>query len=84
MHEDEIAIKLIAEIISGARRVLGDDAVKTANEVNGLSVRQTGEITVTGEIYKIVGVLCREYEKAMQGKLVVDVVVRLNLRRGAG
>ena len=51
--------------------------------MEGLDVRSNGEIVVTGsEDYKIIGDLCRAFEKAMRGKLVVDVDVRLNLKRG--
>lgn len=83
MIEDDIAIHLIAGIIDAGRRILGEDAIKAANEVEGLDVRSNGEIVVTGsEDYKIIGDLCRAFEKAMRGKLVVDVDVRLNLKRG--
>ena len=83
MIEDDIAIHLIAGIMESGRRILGEDAIKAANEVEGLDVRPNGEIVVTGsEDYKIIGDLCRAFEKAMRGKLVVDVEVRLNLKRG--
>lgn len=82
MIEDEVAIHTIAGIIDGGRRILGIDAIKAANEVNGLEVGVNGEIVVTGEVYKIVGDLCRAFEKAMRGQLVVDIEVRLNLKRG--
>ena len=82
MIEDEITIHLIGGIIDAGRRIMGDDAIKSANEVNGLNVRTNGEVVVTGEAYKIVGELCQIYEKAMRGKLVVDIDVRLNLKRG--
>ena len=35
-----------------------------------------------GDVYKIMGSLCRKYEKAMEGRIVVDIEVRLNLKRG--
>ena len=82
MIEDDIAIHLIAGIIDAGRRIIGENAIKTANEVDGLDVRLNGEIVITGEVYKIIGSLCREFEKALRGKLVVDVEVRLNLKRG--
>lgn len=81
MDEDEIAIRLLGGIVSAARSILGDDAIKHANEVGGLRVRQTGEVVVSGEVLRIVGLLCREYEKALKGRLVLDVDVRLNIRR---
>ena len=84
MIEDDIAIHLIAGIIDAGRRIIGEDAIKTANEVDGLDVRSNGELVVTGEVYKIIGDLCRAYEKALRGRLVVDVDVRLNLKRGDG
>ena len=82
MIEDDIAIHTIAGIIDAGRRILGEDAIKAANEIEGLDVSSNGEIVVTGEDYKIIGELCRAFEKAMRGKLVVDVEVRLNLKRG--
>ena len=84
MIEDAIAIHTIAGIIDAGRRIVGEDAIKVANEVNGLDVRVNGEVTVTGEFYKIIGELCRALEKALRGKLVVDIEVRLNLKRGGG
>ena len=83
MREDEIAIHLIAGIIDAGRRIIGENAITTANEVEGLDVRANGEIVVTGDAYKIIGTLCREFEKALNGKLVIDIEVRLNLKRGA-
>lgn len=82
MIEDDIAMHLIAGIIESGRRILGEDAIKAASEVDGLDVRSNGEIVVTGEDYKIIGDLCRAFEKAMRGRLVVEVEVRLNLKRG--
>ena len=69
---------------SAGRRIMGDDAIKTANEVNGLRVKTNGELVVSGELHKIVGDLCRSFEKAMRGQLVVDIEVRLNLKTGSG
>ena len=83
MIEDDIAMHLITGIIDACRRILGEDAIKTANDVPGLDVRSNGELVVTGDAYKIIGLLCKEFEKALHGKLVVDVEVRLNLKRGA-
>ena len=37
MIEDEIAIHTITGIIDGGRRILGEDAIKTVNEVDGLN-----------------------------------------------
>ena len=82
MIEDDVAIHLISGIIDAGRRIIGEGAIKTANEVEGLNVRANGEIVATGDVYKIIGDLCRAYEKAMRGRLVVDVEVRLNLKRG--
>lgn len=83
MIEDDIAIRTITGIIDGGRRIIGESAIKTANDVEGLDVSSNGEVVVTGEFYKIIGNLCREYEKAMSGKVVVDISVRLNLKRGS-
>lgn len=84
MIEDEVAIHIISGIIDGGKRILGDESIKVANEVEGLTVKPNGELVVTGEVYKIIGDLCRAFEKAMRGQLVVDVEVRLNLKRGGG
>lgn len=84
MTEDDIGIRLASGIIHAAGRIMGEDAIKVANEVQGLAVRTNGEIVVTGEVYTIIGNLCSVYEKALKGKLVVEVDVRLNLRRGNG
>lgn len=84
MIEDSIAISLIAGIINAARRNIGDDAIRAANEVPGLAVNGNGEIVLTGEFFKIVGDLCRSLEKAMRGSIVVDLDVRMNLKRSSG
>ena len=84
MIEDDIVIHLIAGIIDAGRRIIGDAAIKAANEVEGLSVGSNGEIVATGDCNKIIGSLCREYEKALKAKIVVDVEVRLNLKKGVG
>ena len=84
MIDDDIAIHLIGGIIDAGKRILGDDAIKAANEVNGLKVSSYGELVVTGEYSKIIADLCSALEKAMRGHLVVDVEVRLNLKRGGG
>ena len=39
-------------------------------------------IVVTGDAYNIIGELCRALEMAMRGNIVVDIEVRLNLKRG--
>lgn len=80
--EDDLAVHLIAGIIDAGKRIIGDDAINAANAVEGLDVRSSGEIVVTGEDYKIIGDLCRAYEKQMRGRLVLDVKVRLNLKKG--
>ena len=59
MIEDDITIHLIAGIIDGCRRILGENAIKTANEVDGLDVRSNGEIVVTGEVPDVVPYLAR-------------------------
>ncbi len=82
MIEDDITIHLLSGIIDAGRRIIGEDAIKTANGVEGLHVRSNGEIVVTGDPSKIMGNLCREFEKAFRGKLVVDVDVRLNMIKG--
>jgi hypothetical protein len=81
MIEDTITIHLISGMIDAARRIIGDSAVKAANEVEGLVVSSNGEIVVTGDVLKIIGSLCSVLEKALKAKLVVDVEVRLNLKR---
>lgn len=84
MIDDDIAIHLIGGIIDAGKRILGDDAIKAANDVEGLNVRSNGELVVTGEYSKIISGLCSALEKATRGHLVVDVEVRLNLKRGSG
>ena len=84
MIEDDIAIRTILGIIDGGKRIVGESAIKAANDVTGLKVSGNGELVVTGEFYKIIGDLCGALEKALGGKLVVDVEVRLNLKRGGG
>ena len=84
MIDDDIAIHLIGGIIDAGKRILGDGAIKAANEVEGLDVRPNGELVVTGEYTHIIAGLCSAFEKTMRGHLVVDVEVRLNLMRGGG
>ena len=84
MIEDNITIHTISGIIDAGKRIVGEDAIKAANEVDGLKVSGNGEIVVTGDAHKITGDLCRALEKAMRGKIIVDIEVRLNLKRGAG
>ena len=84
MTENDISMHIISGIIDAGKRIVGEGAIKAANEVEGLKVNANGEIVVTGEFNKIIGELCRTYEKALQGRLVVDVEVRLNLKRGGG
>ena len=57
---------------------------KAANEVEGLKVSANGEIVVTGDAYKIIGDLCGALEKALRGKIVVDIEVRINLKKSGG
>lgn len=82
MIEDDIAIHTISGIIDAGKRILGEDAIKAANDVGGLNVKSNGELVVTGECNKVIGELCRAFEKSMRGTLVVDIEVRLNLKRG--
>ena len=84
MIEDDIAIHTISGIIDGGERIVGGAAIKAANEVEGLKVSANGEIVVTGDSYKIIGDLCRTLEKALRGKIVVDIEVRINLKKGVG
>ena len=66
------------------RGAIVPDATKAASEVQGLDVRPNGELVVTGDYNKVIADLCSALEKAMRGHLVVDVEVRLNLKRGGG
>ena len=84
MIEDDVAIHLIAGIIDAGWGIIGEDAIEAANEVTGITVSSIGELVITGDCSKIVGDLCRAYEKVLRGKLIVDVEVRLNLKRGIG
>ena len=82
MIEDKIVMATIQGIIDAGRKILGDDAAtKAAAEVEGLDVMSGGGIAVTGDGLKIISELCKAYEKAVQGKIMVDIEVRLNLKR---
>ena len=84
MIEDDIEIHLIAGIIDAGRRIVGESAIKAANEVEGLTVGSNGEIVVSGDCNRVIGELCRMFEKALKASIVVDVEVRLNLKKGEG
>ena len=76
----QITVTLILGILDGARRVIGDDAIKTANEVEGLKVTSNGEIIVTGDGLQILKKLLKVYEEALHGEIILDLDVRMNVK----
>ena len=80
MEEADILVQIISNIIKSAKSAgLGNDAVKIANHVSGLTVNPDGGITITGNALQILGDLIGEYEKAMKAKLSTEVKVILHL-----
>jgi len=77
----QITVTLILGIIDSARRVLGEDAIKIANSIEGLRVSQNGEITVTGDGLEILKKLLKAYEADLHGEIILDLDVRLNVKR---
>ena len=76
MEEADILVQIISNIIKSAKSAgLGNDALKIANDVEGLTVSPDGGITVTGNVQKILGDLIREYGEAMNAKLSLEVKV---------
>ena len=75
-----ITVMLILGIIDGARRVIGDDAIKVANTVEGLKVTSSGEIVITVNSLQILGKLLKAYEAELHGEVVLDLDVRLNVK----
>ena len=81
MTLSQITITLILGIIDGARRVLGEDAIKIANKVEGLRVMSNGEIVVTGDGMKILKKLLKACEAELHGEIILDLDVRVNVKR---
>ena len=81
MTLSQITITLILGILDGARRVLGDDAIKTANSIEGLKVTPNGEIVVTGDGMKILKKLLKACEADLHGEVILDLDVRVNVAR---
>ncbi len=81
MTLSQITITLILGILDGARRVLGDDAIKTANSIEGLKVTPNGEIVVTGDGMKILKKLLKACEADLHGEVILDLDVRVNVKR---
>ena len=76
----QITVTLILGILDGARRVIGDDAIKIANEVEGLKVSSNGEIVVTGDGLQILKKLVKNYENELHGEIILDLDVRMNVK----
>ena len=80
MTLSQIVVPITLGIIDGARRIIGDDAIKIANTVEGLKVTQNGEITITGNGMKILNKLIKAYEAELHGEIVLCLSVRMNVR----
>ena len=76
----QITVTLILGILDGARRVIGDDAIKIANEVEGLKVTPKGEIVVAGDGLQILKKLVKAYEDELHGEVILDLEVRVNVK----
>ena len=76
----QITVMLILGIIDGSRRILGDDAIKVANTVEGLKVTPNGEIVITGNSLHILNKLLKAYEVELHGEIILDLDVRLNIK----
>lgn len=76
----QITITLILGILDGARRVIGDDAIKLANTVEGLKATPNGEIVITGDGMKILSKLVKTYETELHGEIILDLDVRMNVK----
>ena len=76
----QITVTLILGILDGARRVIGDDAIKIANEVEGLKVTPKGEIIVTGDGLQMLKKLVKAYEDELHGEIILDLEVRMNVK----
>ena len=81
MNLTQITISLILGVVDGAKRIIGEDAVKTANNIEGLRVMSTGEIIVTGNGMKILEQLWKAYEADLKGEIIPDIEVRLNVKK---
>lgn len=80
MTVGHISLNLIAGILSSAKRIMGDDAIKIANEVEGLKVTPVGEIIITQSSDRIIKKLVKSYEGELQGEIIVDIDVRMNVK----
>ena len=76
----QISVNLILGILDGARRVVGDEAIRMANSVDGLKVTPHGEIAVSGDGMEIVKKLLKVYEEELHGEIVLDLDVRMNVK----
>ena len=79
----QISVILLLGIIDGARRILGEDAINIANNVEGLKTAANGEITVNGDGMKILRELLKQYEEALHGEIILDLDVRVNVKQKA-
>jgi hypothetical protein len=77
----QITITLILRLIDGAKRILGDDAIKIANNIKGLDVSPNGEVVITGDGLQLLKQLLKQYEEAVQGEIILDLDVRVNFRK---
>jgi hypothetical protein len=77
----QITITLILRLIDGAKRILGDDAIKIANNIKGLNVNPNGEVVITGDGLQLLKQLLKQYEEAVQGEIILDLDVRVNFRK---
>ena len=79
-----IYFNLILRILDGARRVIGEEAVKIANSIEGLKVTNGNEIVVTRDPVQILKKLIKEYESELHGEIILDLDVRVNVKSSAG
>ena len=80
MTLSQIVVPIIVDIIDGARRMLGDDAIIVANSIEGLKVTQNGEVTITGKDMQILGKLLKAYEAELHGQIILTLSVRMNVK----
>ena len=81
MTLSQITITLILRLIDGAKKILGDDAIKIANNIKGLDVSPNGEVVIAGDGLQLLKQLLKQYEEAVQGEIILDLNVKVNFRK---
>ena len=81
MNRGELAIKLILPLVKRARRIIGEDAVKIANDIPGLEVTADEGIEVTGDGIVIYEKLLKAYNEKLHGNLVLELKAEFHVYR---